>query len=105
MSYTLVHNASENRKGRGFGGKCVGWSSGFCVTGAWFPLHAPQQQVVGAVVPPHRLAAIGQSEVFIAVAAADDQQVGFGGQEGGGTPSGGVSSLQASAAALGAVLC
>lgn len=56
--------------------------------------------MVGAVVPPHRLAAIGQSEVFIAVAAADDQQVGFGGQEGGGTPSGGVSSLQASAAAL-----
>lgn len=43
MSYTLVHNASENRKGRGFRGKCVGWSSGLCVEGAGFPLHAPQQ--------------------------------------------------------------
>lgn len=44
--------------------------------------------MVGAVVPPDRLAAIGQSKVFIAVAAADDQQVGFDGQEGGGAPSG-----------------
>lgn len=40
--YTLVHNALENRKGRGFGGKCVGLSS-FCRGGAGLPLHAPQQ--------------------------------------------------------------
>lgn len=46
--------------------------------------HPPEEQVVGAVVPPHRLAAIGQPEVLVAVPAADDEQVGLSGQEGGG---------------------
>lgn len=32
----------------------------------------PEQQVVGAVVPPDCLAAIGQSEVLVAVAPRDD---------------------------------
>jgi len=44
----------------------------------------PKQQVVGAVVPAHRLAAAGEPEVLVAVAARDHQVVGFGRDEGGG---------------------
>ena len=35
--------------------------------------HPPEQQVVRAVVPPHSLAAVGQTEVLVAVPSADDQ--------------------------------
>lgn len=38
----------------------------------------PQQEVVGAVVAPHALAAVGQAEVLVAIAAADHQHFGFG---------------------------
>lgn len=37
----------------------------------------PKQKVVGAVVPPHCLTAIGQSEVLVAIAARNDKVIGF----------------------------
>lgn len=39
--------------------------------------HPPEEKVVGAVISAHRLAAVGESEVLVAVASADDQQLGF----------------------------
>lgn len=44
----------------------------------------PEQQVVGAVVPAHRLTAVGQPEVLVAVATRDHQVVGLRGDVGGG---------------------
>lgn len=37
----------------------------------------PKQKMVGAVVPSDRFTAIGESEVLVAVAAGNDQMVGF----------------------------
>lgn len=45
----------------------------------------PEQEVVGAVVPSHRLAAVGESEVLVAVAAGYDQVVAFRRDVGGGS--------------------
>lgn len=51
------------------------WGGGVAVGGGSDP---PQQEVVGAVVAPHALAAVGQAEVLVAIAAADHQHFGFG---------------------------
>lgn len=50
--------------------------------------------MVGAVVAAHRLAAVGQPEVLVAVAARDHQVVGLGGDVGGGPAPCRVASLE-----------
>lgn len=50
----------------------------------WSLSHAPQQQVVGAVVSSHCFTAAVQPEVLVAVSTADHQQSGFTSEEGGG---------------------
>lgn len=46
---------------------------------------SPEEEVVGAVVPAHCLAAAGQAEILVAIPATDHQHLGFGEGEGRGT--------------------
>jgi len=57
--------------------------------------------VVGAVIPPHCLAAIGQPEVLVAVAPGDHQVIGLGGEVGGGYVAHGVPPLEGAVASVG----
>lgn len=63
-------NSEESGRGWGGGGLCdilsIKWGLKSFRSTASDP---PEQQMVGAVVPSDRLAAIGQSEVLVAVAA------------------------------------
>lgn len=87
VSVTLMHRDSRvqrleqhaSRKGRSLIS-----NHGGLIWSGWSLSHAPQQQVVGAVVSSHGLAAAVQPEVLVAVSAADHQQSGFTCEEGGG---------------------
>lgn len=57
---------------------------GGLVRSGWSFSHAPQQQMVGAVVSSHCLTAAVQPEVLVAVPTADHKQSGFTCEEGGG---------------------
>lgn len=57
--------------------------------------------MVGAVIPPNRLAAIGQPEVLVAVAPGDHQVIGLGDEVGGGSVVGGVPPLESSVSSIG----
>lgn len=46
---------------------------------------SPEEEVVGAVVPAHCLAAAGQAEILVAIPTADHQHLGFGEGERRGT--------------------
>lgn len=61
-------------------GESVGWGWGLHGECGWVGggSDPPQQEVVGAVVAPHALAAVGQAEILVAIATADDQHFGFG---------------------------
>lgn len=68
----------------------------------------PKQKVVGTVVPPNRFAAVGQSEVLVAVTAGNNQMVGFDRDVCGGSAVCGAPSLQTAfnrAAALRLITC